>query len=244
MHGADELAADALSCYADLVENLGEPDRAVALCEEALARYRRAGNERDTAFAYSVLGVVARKRGEFGPAMAFYEASMSAQRRRHSAIGIALAMIGFGEVAADVGDTAEAAAYFRASLRLHAEHRSFVGIGYCLLGLGKLADEGGRIADAIRLFAAAEGLWEKAGLTLQQEYRAAQERCVARARRELGEEAFAAAWAAAWLAPLEQVIAETFDGAGRVTLAPPSGAPAAMGAMPVSLSKRERDVLA
>ncbi len=59
---------------------------------------------------------------------------------------------------------------------------------------------------AARLWGTAEALREAIGALMHPVYRTEYEQAVAAARTELGEEAFAAAWAEGRTAPVEQVI--------------------------------------
>jgi DNA-binding NarL/FixJ family response regulator len=111
-----------------------------------------------------------------------------------------------------------------------------------LMGLARLAAKV-RPEGAVRLFAAAEAVQRRVGLTPAPALRAKNERAIASARAKLGEEAFAAAWAAGGDLSLEQAVAEAQTvaiDAGQA--AEPEPAPrhdAAVGA----LSPRELEVL-
>jgi hypothetical protein len=102
----------------------------------------------------------------------------------------------------------------------------------------------GRPVGAVRLFAAAEGIEKRVGLTPAPALRAKNEQALDAARAELGQEAFAAAWAAGEDLPLEQAVAEAqsvTDDVGQVAQAAlgPGSSPAAAG----DLNPREREVL-
>jgi len=111
-----------------------------------------------------------------------------------------------------------------------------------LTGLARLAAKG-RPEGAVRLFAAAEAAQRQVGLTPARALRAKNEQAIASARAKLGEEAFAAAWAAGGELSLEQAVAEAQTvaiDAGQAADAEPAPRPdAAVGA----LSPREREVL-
>jgi hypothetical protein len=79
---------------------------------------------------------------------------------------------------------------------------------WCLAGLGSAAALGGAPERAARLWGAAERLREAIGCRPAPAARATYERALAAARAQLGEEAFAAAWAAGGALTLEQAIDE------------------------------------
>jgi DNA-binding NarL/FixJ family response regulator len=111
-----------------------------------------------------------------------------------------------------------------------------------LTGLARLAAKV-RPEGAVRLFAAAEAVQRRVGLTPAPALRAKNERAIASARAKLGEEAFAAVWAAGGELSLEQAVAEAQTvavEAGQAADAEPAPRPdAAVGA----LSPRELEVL-
>src|SRR4029079_4150792 len=82
-----------------------------------------------------------------------------------------------------------------------------VGVEY----LGYVADAAGRPERAARLWGTAETLREASGLIMDAFERDTHERALASARAALGEEAFAAAWAAGQALTLEQAIVYALD---------------------------------
>jgi predicted ATPase/DNA-binding CsgD family transcriptional regulator len=100
--------------------------------------------------------------------------------------------------------------------------------------LEDIADIAGRTGQAdlaARLYGAADGLREQAGRPVQPLYRAEFERDAAFARRALGDEAFAEAWARGRQQPIEEIVAEAL---AQQTAPPPPRAP---------LTPRETEVL-
>jgi hypothetical protein len=79
------------------------------------------------------------------------------------------------------------------------------------LGLARVTAARRQPQRAARLFRAAEELREASGHPLPPVMRAEYERNVAAARAQLGEEAFAAAWAAGRAMTVEQAIAYALD---------------------------------
>jgi len=78
----------------------------------------------------------------------------------------------------------------------------------CLEGLARVAVAQGRMQRAARLCGAAAALREDRGWPLPPAKRAEHDRTVATARKALGEEAFAAAWARGHVLPVEETIAD------------------------------------
>ena len=233
----DRLAtAKALYLLGNVAEDLEDLEQEASRYEEALALFRQVGDRWWIPEALSGLGRAARQRGDHGRARALHEEALALQRERGSAWGTAWATTALGEVAADEGAADRAAALFQEGLRLHAELGELPGVFYCLLGLGKLAGAAGRSEAAARLLGAAEALREARGMSLPPGHVRPHDRCVARARAELGEAAFAAAWAAGRALPLAQAVEEA-------TLAtePAMSTPAPV--LPAGLSAREGEVL-
>jgi non-specific serine/threonine protein kinase len=86
--------------------------------------------------------------------------------------------------------------------------------GYCLLGLAALAAQEGGPERAARLWGAAAALREAHGLHLPALLRARSEGYAAAARAQVGEAAFAAAWAAGRAMTLEQAVADALEEPG------------------------------
>ena len=221
---ADDRPAVARALYslALAAEDQGDVDRQVALSEEALALWRGLGDNAGVAATLLSLGGAARIRADYGRARALHEEALALNRARSDSGDVAWALTALAEVAADEGDRARAAALFREAARLHADAGHHFPIVYCLLGLAGLAATGGRAEEAARLLGAAEALWEPNDRLVPAK-REPHARLVARVRAGLGEDAFAAAWAAGRALPLDQVVAEAAQLAADLA-ADPAGA--------------------
>ncbi len=99
-------------------------------------------------------------------------------------------------------------ALFAEGLALHAELGDRRIIAMALDGVAGLAIAWGQPERAARLFGAAAALREASGLPIDPACRAAHGRDVAAARAALGEDAFAAGWAAGAALPLSVAVAE------------------------------------
>jgi non-specific serine/threonine protein kinase len=238
----DRLAtAKALYLLGNVAEDLDDLDAMDERYEEALALFREVGDPWWVAFTVSSLGRAARKRGDHGRARLLHEEALTLWRGQGNAWGVAWATISLAEAAAAEADAGRAAALFREGVLLHAKLGELSGVYYCLLGLGRLATYGGRSLEAARLLAAAEALREARGLALQADHREPHDRCVAAARFALGDEAFAAAWAAGRALSVDQAVAEVPAVVAVLAGGPAPSRPTP--AYPAGLSEREVEVL-
>jgi non-specific serine/threonine protein kinase len=194
------------------------------------------------AFVLNRLGHEAYELGDWSRAEPVLEDALERWRRLGNPWGICVVLGKLADVAQARGDDARAAALYRESLDYWRGHGNDLGTVEILTGLARLAAKGSP-EGAVRLFATAEAVQRRIGLTPAPALRAKNERALAAARSTLGEEAFAAAWAAGKDLSLEQAVAEaqtvTAD-AGRAAPADhdPSPSSAAGG-----LSPRELEVL-
>jgi predicted ATPase/DNA-binding CsgD family transcriptional regulator len=193
------------------------------------------------AFVLNRLGHEAYELGNWSRAEAVLEEALERWRRLGNPWGIGVVLGKLADVAQARGDKVSAAALYRESLDFWWSQGD-LGAVEILTGLARLAAKV-RPEGAVRLFAAAEAVQRRVGLTPAPALRAKNERAIASARAKLGEEAFAAAWAAGGDLSLEQAVAEAQTvaiDAGQA--AEPEPAPrhdAAVGA----LSPRELEVL-
>ena len=86
------------------------------------------------------------------------------------------------------------------------------GTAWCLAGLAGVAALDEEPERAARLWAAAEALRQSIGAREAPASRATRERLIAQAREQLGEAAFAAAWAEGQKMTMEEAIAEALGG--------------------------------
>jgi len=100
---------------------------------------------------------------------------------------------------------------YRESLALCQTVGDKVLAAKCLEGLARVAAAKGKPEEAVRYFATAATQRETMGAPLLPTERTAHDRDVAAARAVLGENRFAAAWAAGQAMPLEQAIVEVLE---------------------------------
>ena len=132
------------------------------------------------------------------------------ERLGDKSTGVMWAYQGLGETALGQADPATARQWLSAGLRLSRELGARIMIAWCLAGLGSVAALEEEPERAARLWGAAEHLRVTLGCRSAPAARATYERLLAQARAQLGEDAFAAAWAAGEALSLEQAIAEAF----------------------------------
>jgi predicted ATPase/DNA-binding CsgD family transcriptional regulator len=215
-------------------------DAAEALQEEALTRFRAIGHQGWVGYVLNALGVVAYERSQMARAAERFVEALGQFRTLHHEYGMALVLLNLAKVARAQGDYSGAAGLYRESLALRWAQGEKRHIAGCLRGLASVAAAARQYARAARLYGAAEAAREAIGAPMPR-YHARSEQAVARARRGLGEPAFAAAWAAGRALPLAEAVAEA------LVLAPEAVA-AAAGKEPTlgarhGLTPREVEVL-
>jgi non-specific serine/threonine protein kinase len=212
--GDPRTAASALNVLGIIARQQDDLPRAAARYEESLALMREVGDRRGGAVALHNLGGVAIREGDLARAAAHYEEALALLREVGDREGVAACLLNLGEVARRRGEVARAAELQREALALSwavGDRRQ------CAEGLEQLANtagvagHGGRAA---RLLGAASALRETLGSPQPPPERADTERDVATARADIGEERWAAAFAAGRALALEGAIAEALGEAG------------------------------
>src|SRR5262249_52408681 len=125
--------------------------------------------------------------------------------------GLPWAYHSLGESALGLGNLAEAARRLAQGLALSQTLSDQASVVWCLAGLGSAAALDEEPERAARLWGAAERLRQTLGCRPAPAARATYERAMAIARAQLGEDAFAAAWAAGRAMTLEQAIAYALE---------------------------------
>ena len=225
--------------------------RTQRLAEQSLAHLQGVGDVKSKAFTLGLLGQMRLLEGELVQAHSLLEESVVLMQQTGPSADSAEPLLGLARVAAAQGDRAAARRRYQDCLLIMHEFDFYLKfIPSCLEGLGALvaapATGGASLAgarEATRLWGAAEALREAIGMPMHPVDRAEYEQAVAAARRELGEEAFAAAWAQGRsLTPVQALAA-----GDEVSLPhPPEVQPPRIPTIPPSpegLTPREREVL-
>jgi tetratricopeptide (TPR) repeat protein len=200
--------AESFRTLGEVACSQGDYEAAWALVEESLEMFWRLGNKCEVAYSLAALGGVAQGEGDYGGAGGLYAVSLALYREQgKSEALIADDLRNLGHVASYQGNYARASARFIESLAILREQGYKPPMPACLVGLSEVAHTQGERERAARLLGAAAALLDAIGACWPWVERAAYERQVAAVRAELGQEAFAAAFAAGRTMPLDQAIA-------------------------------------
>jgi DNA-binding CsgD family transcriptional regulator len=218
-----------------------DDERAQALSDESLSLCRDHGIRAPLSTVLRLQAVLARRRGDRRTAAGHYAESLRLSRETGQVAGIAAGLLGCGYAALDAGDWTRALALIQESLALRREVGDTTGITASLFGLGQALAEAGRLSEAARLFGAAQARRDALPGTSFLPEREDHERWIGVLQAELGEAAFAAAWAEGQAMSVERAIADAAE-------VPTPGAPPTRAAAPpatssaVSLTRREQEV--
>jgi two-component system cell cycle sensor histidine kinase/response regulator CckA len=159
------------------------------------------------------LAHAAQLRGEYARAEQLHQRTLAVfiERLGDKSTGVMWAYHGLGEAALGQADPATARQWLRAGLRLSRELGAQIMTSWCLTGLGSAAALDESLGQAVWLWGAAEHLRARLGCRLAPAARATYERLLAQARARLGEDVFAAAWAAGEALSLEQASADALN---------------------------------
>jgi ATP/maltotriose-dependent transcriptional regulator MalT len=240
--------ADTLGRLAEMLYvSQSDPARVRSLLEEALALSRELGDKMAIAHSHRLAGRLALCQSNTTMARSFTEEALSLFREIEDRQGTALSLCLLAQVEAGQGNHATARTLYEESLSMAARGVDDKGlIPSCMEGLASLVAVQGEATWAARLLGAAEALREAIGVPIWPVDRPGYERLVADVRTNLGEKAFAAAWAEGSAMTPEQALAAR----GPVTFpqplpTAPSSTPPAKPAVtyPDGLTAREVEVL-
>jgi predicted ATPase/class 3 adenylate cyclase/DNA-binding CsgD family transcriptional regulator len=200
--------AHSLSALASaLIDSQDDPVTARALLEESLALSREIGDKEGTETFFSLSGQLALSQGDIATARSLVEKSLVINREIGNREDIAESLFLLGKVEARKGDNVAARALYEQSLAIAIEGNSRWDIDLSLEGLAGVVSALGEPAWAARLYGAAEVLRDVNGIPLVPVFRAEYESSVTATRVQLGEQAFAAAWAEGRTLTPEQALA-------------------------------------
>ncbi len=185
----------------------GDIVTARSLIEEGLTLFQEWGDRGGIRSTLDLSGEVAFHEGDVDTARALAEESLALSRAMEADDNSAEALSMLARVTAFQGNHAAARALYEESLAKAREFSDQLNIAFALEGLASVVTEQGEPAWAARLWGTAEALRESLGTPLPPVYRADYERSVAAAHAQLGEKAFAAAWAEARSMTLDEVLA-------------------------------------
>jgi tetratricopeptide (TPR) repeat protein len=202
--------AEVLNTLAEVAILDEDPARAEALLAESHTIEQREHTDPDTVgWTLNHLGHAAQLRGNYQRAAELHQESLAIFRTVGDRnYGLLWVYHGLGETALGLGRLDEAARWLAQGLALSQSLGDQASIAWCLAGLGSAAALDEQPERAARLWGAAERLRQAIGCRPAPAARATYEQALALARAQLGEEGFAAAWAAGQALTLEQAIAE------------------------------------
>src|SRR6266849_1667335 len=238
------IATSLLHLARDLFDSQGDPVTARSLLEEGLTLFREVSDKQGIADSFYFLGQLVLGQGDAATACSLGEESLVLYREMGDWEGIAGSLLLLARVTAFQGDYAAARALYEESLAITRKLGAKLDIALGLEGLAGVVAAQGEPAWAARLWGAAEALREVLSTPLTPVERADYERAVAAARTQLGEKAFAAAWAQGRSMTPEQALAtqtpEVESISGGVSSAPSAKLPTTS---LDGLSARELEVL-
>lgn len=216
---------------------LGEQARAHTTLEESLTLSQEVGDKRGIAYALIISSYVSIIEGQHAATQNWLEESMGLLQEVGDRRGIAWALYGQGWLALIKQSSAEARRLFEESLALLRElgHKWFMSL--CVEGLAGAIALQGNAAWAARLWGAAEAFRKEAGASLPPVAEPMYAPLIDAARKQLGENAFAACLSEGRKMSLEAALAEDHQ----APAAPDTRQPAPT--YPAGLTAREVEVL-
>ena len=214
----------------------GEPDRGVALTEEALRRHRSAGDWPGVVLTLVQLGVMRTLMGHPQAAVGFFEECAAQCGAHGERWNRSYALWGLGLASWLLGDGERAEEVQRAALGIKRDVGDPVGTALCLDALAWVAASRDQAVRAAVLLGAAAVAWTAIPSTLPGPLAPHRDAAFTRARAALGEASFTA--------HLTRGQAMTTARAVAVALGepPPVAADSPPGAAPARLTRREREV--
>lgn len=196
-----------LSNLGEVARELGDYERGADLLGQSLALYEQLGYEQGIAETLHALGQLSLWQGDYARAANQFEEGLSLARGAGNKMTLASFQRDLGLLAYFQGDTERARGAIAESLHLFRDLGDKTGITACVIILAGIAGASGHLERAATLLGAAEALGETVAMWLPPPAHAAYDREVGDLRRAMGEDAFAAAWAAGRGLPPEETMA-------------------------------------
>jgi tetratricopeptide (TPR) repeat protein len=200
--------AAALNNLGVLANSQNQHQRAQAFHEESLLLRRQLGNTEGMAISLSNLGMVAYSQGDNQRARSLFLESQTLLLKLNDQRGLANIFANLGNVERNQGHYAKAIAHYLESIATSKAIGERRNITECLAELADTLLRQDHATYAAHLYGLAEILREQIGTTVEPAEQPAYDQSIASLRAQLGEQAFAAAWAAGRALTLEQAIAE------------------------------------
>jgi predicted ATPase/DNA-binding CsgD family transcriptional regulator len=235
--GNQRELAIALFLRADAVKIQADIPRAIALFQEALARFRDVGDEAWEAYALLNLGALMSHVGDYAEAVRCLDKAQRIQRRVGDAWGMGLSFDALAEVEETRGDWKAALRLLVGALPIWTDQGDWGRVAGALLRIATALVMVGQAPLAARLFGAAARQQAETGVGIPDDMRRRAQDAAEAAEAALGSEAYVAAFASGEALSLAQSVAEGL--AVIASVRTPSTSPRNR----QCLSPRERDVL-
>jgi predicted ATPase/DNA-binding XRE family transcriptional regulator len=210
--GEPDRLADALFMQGLALVNAGDI-RAESALSESLAIARTLSEPRWLGGTLWALGRALHRRGALDQAAAAFAASLARAREVKNLSGVTTSLLGLGEVAWDRGDASHSVMLLRQALALFEDQGETWSAILCLERIAATAVSDDPQSGA-RLFGAAAAWREEVGLPRPKVDENRHEAAVSALRAALGEEDFAAAWAAGRTLSPHQAVSEALRTTG------------------------------
>jgi tetratricopeptide (TPR) repeat protein len=186
--------------------HLKDYERLTAVGEECLALAREIGEPWHLSHALLLLAILARERDDYPQALRLFDENLTLARQAGDKWLVAQTL---GQLAIAVqyaGQPDQSTALHIEQITLGQELKANVLIAWGLEGVAAVAAGEGQAERAAHLLGAAEALFEALSAGLPPTQRVVHDRTAEAARAALGEEAFAAAWAAGRAMSLDEAV--------------------------------------
>ena len=218
--GDDELVADTLVVLGSLAEGLGHLDESWTLFQESLTLLHKLGRHdtADYALNLSNLGYIAWLRGDLRMAKSQLEEALAAAGDLHNLFLVFFAKDNLSVVMLDLGDLTSARALTCQVLEYRHAQNDRWGMTFSFENFASLAVEHNDARRAACLWGVSERLREEIHAPMIASWQTRQERFAARARSQIDEAVFRAAWQEGRLMGLEEAVKYALETASVVPI--------------------------
>ena len=172
----------------------GDFARAEERLTTAIELWREIGDRVIISTSLGNLGRAALYQGKHEQAETLFDEALALARAAGDRWTTAYALSGLGQLALRSGDLGRARPMLVESLRIRQELGDKRGVARGLLGMARAGWESGQAERMVQLAGAAGALMAAIGVEMEPAYRDDYERIMAQARRQMGDEQYAAAW--------------------------------------------------
>jgi tetratricopeptide (TPR) repeat protein len=222
VHGHKTEIADTLSNLGMCAGLQDDHDAARGFLAESLAIWHELANDYETGVAHHFLGEVHWLQGNHEAANDNFTASVKLLRAIGDKIVFAIPLRRLGQLALRDGDTAGAYYAFLESLNHNHDLYDQRGMSACLAAFAALTIYQNRASDGVRLLSTADAVLKAMGASLLPVDRLEFSRTVERAKLQLDEAAYEAAWSEGQAASLKDAIAFVTQYGGKTPPSPPA----------------------